>query len=78
MVNVCTEYCGAVILLAEFETNEEAEEFMKHKYVLFEADETEDRTAEVINPEEMLIEEEIPFAEPVKPNEYPDLYELPF
>ena len=63
MVNVCAKYCGATILLKSFESVEQAKEFMKHTYVLYEADETENMEEECIYPDEMYLEDEIPFYE---------------
>jgi hypothetical protein len=54
-------------LLESFETQEAADKFMKNKYVLFYADELENAEEDVIiNPEDMFIEEELPFFEPYK------------
>ena len=66
MINVCAKYCGSTIILAECETESEAEQFMKNDYVLFYADEIENGTEdEIIHPDEMFIDDEIPFCEPV-------------
>lgn len=78
MVNVCARYSGTVILLAECETEEEAKAFMKNDYVLFYADELEGiDDDEIIYSNEMFIEDELPFYEPVKIN-YGGADELPF
>ncbi len=60
MVRVCANHDNSIVMLDEFWTTEEAEEFMKHKYVLYYADETEDSDKdEVVYPEEMFIDNEI-------------------
>lgn len=79
---VCAKYCGAVIELAEYEKQEDAEEFMKNPCILFYADEILDgEEDEVIYPYEMWIEERqrapeepLPFCEPNAEEDY----ELPF
>jgi hypothetical protein len=65
MVKVCARYCDTTILLGEME-EEKAKEFMKHPYILYNADETEDGEEDCIYPDEMFIDdsEEIPFSEP--------------
>ena len=85
MIKVCENYCGSTILLAEFEKEEEANEFMKHNYILFYADELDNAEEdEIIYPNEMFIDtEEIPFCEPINPWEMYNLTEeqwgeLPF
>ena len=55
MVKVCARYCGTTILLGEME-EEQAEEFMKHPYILYNADETEDGEEDCIYPDEMFID----------------------
>lgn len=75
MINVCCNYCGSIILLESFDNQDDADSFMKNQYVLFYADEIEDAEEDVIiSPDEMFIEDEIPFFE--KPNI--NLDELPF
>lgn len=80
MVNVCAHYNGTIILLAEFETEEDAKEFMQHDYILYHADELEDaEDDELIYKDQMFIDngKEIPFSEPFEINEL--LWdELPF
>ena len=83
MINVCAHYCGTTILLDSFENKEDAEEFMKHDYVLHYADEIENAEEdELIYSDEMFISDEnIPFAEPISNEEIiyaDDLDELPF
>ena len=58
MYRVCTIYDNNLILLAEFNTEEEADKFMQHKYIIAYEDETEDGEEVVINPEEMAIFDE--------------------
>ena len=53
---VCTRYCGQPTLLAEFNTEKEAVEFMNNPCVLFSADETDTGEDEIIHPNEMYIE----------------------
>ena len=68
MYRVCARYEGTSIFLEEFETIEEAKEFMAHDYIIAYADELENEDGnEVVHPYEMYIddEEEIPFNEPV-------------
>jgi len=78
MVNVCAHYCGSTILLAELESEEAAGEFMKHDYILFYADEILNADEDVvIHPDEMFVEDEIPFCEPIHA-EYEQSDELPF
>ena len=85
MFRVYANYCGSSLELASFETWQEAEEFMKHDFLLFSADETEDGQEEWIFTDEMsmcddeapeLTEEDIPFCEPEIPFVYSD--DLPF
>ena len=65
MINVCAHYNGTTILLGSFETEKKANEFMKNKYVLHYADEYEyPLEDEIIYPDEMFIEDEVPFMEP--------------
>ena len=82
MVNVCADFCGSTVLLAQNIPEEEAYEFIKHKYVMFHADELEDGDEDIIiYPSEMFIsEEEIPFTETefTNPYDYDDTDELPF
>ena len=65
MVKVCAHYCGTIIMIGEFETREQANEFMKHSYLMHYVDELVNATEdELIYPDEMFIEEdEIPFCE---------------
>ena len=68
MIKVCAHYCGTVILLDKFDSEEEANDFMKNDYVLAYADELENEYEdEVIHPYEMFIDEseDIPFCEPM-------------
>ena len=80
MVNVCAKYCGSTILLAQCDTEKDAEEFMKKPYTLFYADEIENgEDDEVIYPHEMFIEDEIPFTDVDIPfDDYEITDELPF
>lgn len=74
MYRVCTRYNDVVIMLAEFDTEKEAEEFTQHNYVLYYADEFESGDDEIIYPDEMFVEaEEIPFCEPLTQEELDDL-----
>ena len=67
MINVCAYYCGTVILLDSFETKEDADEFMRHNYILHYSDELENAEEdELIYADEMFIEDEVPFTETVK------------
>jgi len=59
MVKVCAHYCGTTILLAQFENEEEADEFMKHGMFLYEDVDDEDNYW--IYPDEMFKEEDVPF-----------------
>lgn len=81
-MNVCTKYCGTTILLAECNTEEEAEEFMKHDYVLYYSDEIEDDEDVVISHDEMFICEDIHFYEPMTKEQFDKYFEdyddLPF
>lgn len=64
MINVCTNYYGAIILLESFNTQEDAKSFMQHDYVLHYKDELEDAEEdEVISSDMMFVEDEIPFYE---------------
>lgn len=72
MIKVCAHYCGTTILLEEFETLEEAEEFMTHNYILHYEDEMENADDdELIYADEMFIDndteedDELPFTEPL-------------
>jgi len=79
MVKVCARYCGTIILLEEFETIDEAEDFMTHDFLMFHSDELETGEDEYIYPDEMFIDtekEEVPFCEPLTFDEIKD--ELPF
>lgn len=72
MINVCAHYNGSVILLAEFENEEEAEIFMSHDcWLSGYGDE-----AEIVYTDEMFICDEIPVSEPV--TEIENTYDLPF
>ena len=75
MVKVCAHYNGTSILIDEFETKEEAEEFMKNDYILVYADETDGQEDELIYADEMYIDdsEDIPFSEPIILEEYEDM-----
>lgn len=60
MIRVCANHDNKLIMIDEFWTIEEAQSFMKNKYVLHYADEFEDADEdEIIYPEEMFIENEI-------------------
>ena len=63
MTKVCAHYCGTTILLASFNTEEEADQFMKNGFMLLEDDEQEYEDGYWIYPDEMFKEEEIPFFE---------------
>jgi len=80
MFKVCAHYCGTTILLEEFETIEEAEEFMMHDYILAYEDETEDHEEECIYRDEMFIDDDLPFSDPPTIQEFAFEYsdELPF
>ena len=70
MYYVCTNEYGTILRLGEFETEEEAKEFMKHNCILFDADETEDGCEVIIKPEYMFIvgeEEAFSMDEPFDP-----------
>lgn len=58
MFKIIGYYYDREYLIAEFNTLEEAEEFVKHPYVLYEADESEENEEQVIMPEEMFIEKD--------------------
>lgn len=81
MINVCANYMGTVILLDSFNTKDKADEFMSHDYILHYANEIEDAEEdEVIHPDEMFIEDDVPFFNMPLNNikaEF-DLDELPF
>ena len=77
MVTVCAHYEGTVIELKRCETEEEANEFMKHDYILHYADEMENGEEELIYADEMFIEDEVPFCEPIR-NYMMEDDELPF
>ena len=65
-MKICARYCGTTILLAEVDTQEEADAFMSNDYILHYADEYEDAYEdEVIRKDEMFIDEqeEIPFCD---------------
>ena len=56
MYKVCAYYCGTTIMLEEFDTTEEAEEFMTHDYILHYEDEMENADGdEIIYADEMFI-----------------------
>jgi len=85
MIKVCAYYQGTIILLEEFETEEQATEFMSHNYILHYADEYENADEdELIYTDEMFIDtDDIPFSELLKPWERlgiaeEDWDELPF
>ena len=71
---VCAKYCGSVIELDEFKTQDEAVAFTKNPFVLFYADEMENgEEDEIIYPKEMWIEEYLgvrKIVESYKPIEY--------
>lgn len=70
MVKVCAHCIDADIMLEEFKTEMEAEEFMKHDYVLAYADEVESNEDIIVHPEEMYIDNDyIPFSEPLTQEE---------
>ena len=54
---VCAKYCGSVIELESFDTEDEAYDFMQEPYTLFYEDEIDDgEEDEVIYPDEMWVE----------------------
>lgn len=79
---VCAHYNGITIMLDKFETDKEAEEFMKHDFVLHFADELEDADEdEIICKENMFIDNELddlPFSEPININDVEWVDDLPF
>lgn len=82
MYQVCTKYCGTIISLTELISLEEAEEFVKHPFVMFYKDEFDkERDDDVIYPDEMWIEEALPFTDSPSKTEWKELedaVELPF
>ena len=68
-MKICARYCGTTILLAEFNDRKQAEEFMKHDFVMNYYDEFDNiEDDEIIHANEMFIDEEdeeIPFSDPV-------------
>lgn len=86
MYTVCANYCNSTVILDTFKTEEEAENFMKHDYILIHSDEfADEQEDDIIHPDEMFIsnDDEIPFYEPLvyceKYNEvFIDSDDLPF
>ena len=65
MYRVCAHYCWTTISVDEFETEQEAENCAKNPVVLFYKDEIENgEEDEVIYPNEMWVEEALPFDDP--------------
>ena len=76
MIRVCAIHNGGFYELAEFDRQEDAEDFMKCDFVLNYADEFDESAEDdVIHSDEMFIDEEIPFCEPC---EEADDDKLPF
>ena len=83
MVNVFAHYNGTTILIDTFKLREDAEEFIKHDYILHYADEIENgEEDDIIYSDEMFIsDDEIPFTETVPLKviyDYENLDDLPF
>ena len=82
---VCGYWYGTTVLVDEFDTREEAEEFVKHPAFLTWMDETDEEQEDVLYPDEMWGEisdglpfEEYPKACEIRLGEYAGYEELPF
>ena len=64
MIKVCGYYYDTTLLIGEFETVEEAEEFMTHDYLVYYADETANGEEEWILTCDMFIDpDSLPYKE---------------
>ena len=72
MIKVCGYFHDTILLIGEFETKEEAEEFMQHDYLVYYADETANAEDEWICTCDMFIDsDDIPFNDPFTREELP-------